>query len=555
MIKTLVLARVLLKNGTGRSKKGRRGSKLPLHLLLPVVLVVAFLPLMLTISRFLGMMYDSLAPHGQQGIIVGLAVGLVSLMVFLFGLIYVINVFFFSQDVEHLLPLPLTPREILSAKFLVTLLYEYLTAFLVLGPVLITYGVKSGGGPLYYIYSLLVFLLLPVIPLVVASVLAMIIMRFTNMAKHKDRYRTIGGTLAVVFALGANLFFQRGARNGVDPEQLQEMLIAGDNSMVRLVTGMFPSSRMAADALTRTSSLGGLASLLLFAGVTVLLYLLFLALGRKLYFRSVMGLSESSAKRAAVTSEQLARETAPRTAFASYLLKELRILFRTPPYFLNCVLMSVLWPVIISIPLLAQGGALPFGSLSDMLLESGAGGLVLAGGVGLFLFVSGGNYTAPTALSREGAGLYVNKFLPIRPRVLLLAKLATGWLLTMVTVVLLLVVGLFVLHVPPLLLLLLLVLGAAASLFSCLTGILIDLHLPKLNWDTEQKAVKQNLNGLYNMLLCILLAVLLFFAVLKLDIGMWGSFGVLLVIMLAADYALYRVLVTKGEEWFRNIEQ
>jgi ABC-2 type transport system permease protein len=41
-----------------------------------------------------------------------------------------------------------------------------------------------------------------------------------------------------------------------------------------------------------------------------------------------------------------------------------------------------------------------------------------------------------------------------------------------------------------------------------LSGIIFELYWPKLNWDNEQKAVKQNLNVLYGMAVSLLYAAL-----------------------------------------------
>ena len=88
--------------------------------------------------------------------------------------------FYFSRDIENLLPLPLRPVEILAAKFTVTLLYEYLTEILFLAPILIAFGIKSHGGIFYYFNAAVIFLTLPIAPLVYASIISMIIMRFNQ---------------------------------------------------------------------------------------------------------------------------------------------------------------------------------------------------------------------------------------------------------------------------------------------------------------------------------------------------------------------------------------
>ncbi len=261
---------------------------------------------------------------------------------------YVINVFYFSQDVEHLLPLPLKPAQILTAKFIVTLLYEYLTQLLLLLPVLLTFGIKNGSGIVYYIYSGLIFLALPIIPLVLSSLVAMITMSFSSIARNKDRFRMLAGIVAVILSVGGNILFQRTMNKSMNPEQLQDMLQNGHNAFIDLAARAFPSAKLAADALLKETSLAGLANLTLFLSLSCLFFIGFVFLGQRLYFKGVLGISESSARRKRLSASRYDKLTVQQSVLKAYLIKELRILFRTPPYFLNCVLMSFLWPVFFS---------------------------------------------------------------------------------------------------------------------------------------------------------------------------------------------------------------
>ncbi|MFC3773105.1 hypothetical protein [Paenibacillus sp. GCM10012303] len=555
MNKTLALTRILIKNGSGQfSKSGKRG-KLPTHILLPILLAVALLPFASILGGFVAFLYDGLKPIGQEGAVLGLGLSITSFVVFMFGIFYIITVFYFAQDVEHLLPLPLKPSQIVSAKFLTVLLYEYLTQLVLLAPLLIVFGVKAGAGVLYYVYAVVTFLALPVLPLVVASVVSMAIMSFSGVARNKDRFRLIGGTVAVLFSLGLNLFIQRSVRSTMTPEEVQNMLLGGGNTFLDLVTQSVPTVKLAANALLKESELAGLAYIVLFAGVSALLYAAFAALAQKFYFKGVMGMSESSARRIQLSGQQLDKMTVQQSAVRSMLMKEIRILLRTPPYFLNCVFMTLMWPIIMLIPLLSQpelAGML--GQASQYLDQGGIGSMVLAGGVGVFLFISGANATASTSISREGAGFFVLKYLPVPVHHILTAKVMSGWLVTMIGTILILGAAYFLIHLPIALILLLLMLAVPATLFTCLTGVWVDLFRPVLNWDNEQKAVKQNMNSVFNLLICVAFAGLLFFLVSRLGLSLTTTAIVLMLILVAADLLLYRLLQTKGQIWFTKIE-
>jgi ABC-2 type transport system permease protein len=552
MNKTLALTRMLLKNGTGQLSK--RGKPIK-QFLVPALLLVALLPLTIAIGNLVSMFYDALESIGQGGVVLGLGLALASLVVFMFGIFYVITVFYFAQDVEHLLPLPLKPGQIVTAKFLTVLLYEYLTLLVLLVPLLIVFGVKINGGVLYYLYAVLVYLALPVVPLVLASVIAMAIMSFAGVARNKDRFRMYGGIAAVLASFGLNMFIQRSLNKAMKPEQLQEMLLGGNNTFVDFATRSFPSVKLAANALLRESQLAGAAWLVLFVGLTALFYLVFVLLAQRFYFKGVMGISETGARRIRLNGSQLDKQTLQQSALKALVTKELRILMRTPPFFLNCVLMSFLWPVLMLIPIMTQPDFKDMiGTVRTLFDSATSSAIVPAIGLAILLFVSGANATSSTAISREGAGFFVSKYIPVPYVSIIAAKVVSGWLITMIGAVLILAVPLFLLQLPVSFILIMLAIAVAATLFTCLTGIMIDLWLPKLVWDNEQKAVKQNMNGLFNMLVSIAFAAALFFLVNWIGLGLWAAAFALLVAVIVADLLLVRLLRAKGETWFGKIE-
>ena len=54
----------------------------------------------------------------------------------------ILTVFYYSNDIEMLLPLPLKPAQIISAKFLTVLITQYVMSSFILLPIFITYGLK-----------------------------------------------------------------------------------------------------------------------------------------------------------------------------------------------------------------------------------------------------------------------------------------------------------------------------------------------------------------------------------------------------------------------------
>ena len=208
---TLILTKAMFNNDeTLSSMTGRAKKKSFFQSRWVKVLSFIFLLGILSISfgSILSELFDSLAMVQMETIILRLLIPAAGFMVFVFGIFYVMNVFYFSKDIENYLYLPVKAGEILNAKFLVSLIYEYFIILLFFLPMLVVYGYKAGASVVYYIYMILTLLIVPIFPLVVASIIAMVIMRFSDKFKNKDRFNMVAGVLSLAVGLGFNFGIQ-----------------------------------------------------------------------------------------------------------------------------------------------------------------------------------------------------------------------------------------------------------------------------------------------------------------------------------------------------------
>ena len=551
----ITLTKILLKNIGSASITKKASGKQSSQLLLMVVVGLAMLPLFFSIYAMAAGLYEVMQEIGQQGLVLLMGLSLSTMTIFFFGIFYVLNVFYFSKDIDSLLPLPLRPAEILGAKFTVTVIFEYLTELIVLLPILLAYGIKSGSGPIYYLYALVIFITLPVIPLVYASALNMIIMRFTSLGKNKDKFRIIGGIIGMFFALGFNFYLQRITSSRMSSRDIQQLLMQGDNSLINVMNGIFPANKAAAWGMVNTLTLKGLLYLLIFLGITAVFAALFLMLGELLYFKGVIGMSEASSKKRKITKEEYAKLSVQNSFLRACLAKELRLLIRTPIYFINCVLMNFLWPVFLMLPILSQGDAsVGIDQLRVFAMDSQNAALILAIGLGLSVFVSSSNNIASTSISREGTDVYVSKFLPVSYITQILAKVLSGVLIGGAGMLVILIFAFIVFQLPLYLMLIMGIISFLAISFTCQLGVMIDLDNPKLVWDNEQKAVKQNFNAFTVVIISAAVTGLIVILPLTLRLGVWSVFALFLAAYLILNGGFYYVLTTRGVRKFEKIE-
>ena len=497
MHKIWVLTKIMLKGG-GSSDNTKKKSRLWIALLL----LFAFGSFAFSVMFMTFGLYDLLSTMGSADAILPLAFGATSLVIFFFGVFYVVSVMYHANDVQIMLGLPLRPYEILGAKLTTLIVYEYIFESFILLPMLVAYGIKSGADILFIVYSAVLFALLPIIALVMAAIIVMLVMRFTRFGKNKQVFNFVGGILALGLAIGFNIAIQ-GSVSNMSADQIIA-LTTGQSSLTVLLGRIFPGIGFAADALINSASLAGLWNLLLFVVCAAAAVALFLGFGQLLYFKGLAGVTEAAAKRKSLSSQELDKSTASTPVARAYVVKELRLLVRSPIAFLNCVLINFIWPVLIIIMLIG-GGQL---ETLKPYIETMDSGLLIAILVGFSAFISSANAITSTAISREGRTLYFTKYIPVSMSKQLTAKAMSGILLSGVGV-LFMSVAAVVLGAGIITAVIAFVLGIVTAVASSFAGLLIDAARPKLSWMNEQQAIKQNMNVMLHMLLGVLFAAVI----------------------------------------------
>jgi ABC-2 type transport system permease protein len=553
MNKYKTLTRLLLKNGSNpfTIDKKRRVKTIALWL----ILAVAFAPTIVLLFKFISTAYDALFEVSQQGLILALGISFICIFIFFFGIFYSQNVLYFANDIDILLPLPFKQAHILGAKFTVALFYEYFAEAIFFIPLFVVYGTKSSGNILYYLYGVILFLILPIIPLSIASLIIMIIMSFTNIGKHKDKLKILGGIAAMFLAVGINSWIQKIGMSTSNPDQMIKVLQSGNNSLVSISNKIFPGSSIAAKALILNNSFQGFINMLIFLGITAVIVAIFLALGEKLYFKGVVGISEISSKRKELTSKELIKSVSKNSIIKTLTIKELKILFRTPIYFINCVLMNFLWPVFILIPIFTQPEMMNnIGLVSILVRDPQFMGLVLGISLAVSMFLSSSNGITSTAISREGRHLFISKYVPVSYTTQLTAKLLSGIIMSTIAMIVVLLVGVILVKPQVYLPIIILLFSLPAITFISIIGIIIDLNFPKLNWDNEVKAVKQNFNLVITLFIGMISAILIGFLVIKFENYSFIVSVSLSLILLVIDFILYKFIMIKSVDIIEKIE-
>lgn len=525
------------------------------ELLLAPLFALSFAPLLALFVILYEKMYAALATFGQEATIVTMGVLAAQLVALVFGIFYVMSAFYFSHDLPQLVPLPLRPSQVAGAKFIVVMVNEYLTMAVIFLPPVAVYAWHAGlaAFPWTVLTSVIVFLLLPVIPLVLASLLAVVIMRVTNVRRHRDLLRIVGALVGMGIAVGWQFFFGRMAEDG-GVEDLAR-LVASQNGFIQLVGERFPPSIWATLAIARPFSfeaLSGFAYLVVFSALA--LWLLWLVAERWFYPGLLSG-GEASARKKALGSEELTQRAGSALPPALAILKrEWKVFVRTPVYVLNGLVGVLFAPVILFVTLLANG---ELGEVMGFLKEPALQGWIALVAAGFIMMLTAMNTVAATAISREGRYFWQSKIIPVSPGHQLQGKLLHAGILAVIAALVTLLFGV-VLGVGAWSTLVAgVVVGLIGSLPVVEAGLAIDLVRPNLKWTDPQQAMKGNINGLFGMLAGIVIGgagALVVWGLVRLGVSEWSITWTIAVLYLILGVGFYRVLEGLAERRWREIE-
>ncbi|MDH7512231.1 MAG: hypothetical protein QHH14_04705 [Clostridiales bacterium] len=552
------LVRASLKANFGLAVLSHRLFKEKKDIWIAAVVVLAGIGLFPTLYGYIRLikgLYGVLKPLGQEQAILTFSLLAGQFLILLFGLYYVVSAFYFSKDLEMLIPLPLKPVEVMLSKFTVILVNEYVSILVIVAPAFITFGILAESGVSYWTNAILVYAFLPVIPLAIVSLLVVSMMRVVNLTRKKDLLIIVGSLVLIAAALSVQFFINKSPGSEPDPQAMVKFFTSPD-SLVRRVGASFPPSIWATKALAGGFSGPGLLNLLVFVGMSVAVFCGLLVVAEKLFYRGLIGIREISGQRKILSTTRMSQMVSSgRRPVRAIFRREWRIMNRTPVFLLNGVLTAILLPVIFIIMAKAGGGDETFVLMRGL---SAAKPLYVILAAAAFLIICGClSGTSSSTFSREGSQFWMSKVIPVTPREQAMAKFLHSYVIALLGIgagsAALLAV--FRLKVSFFLAALVFALTGAVALTAI--GMIIDLARPLLKWTNPQKAIKQNLNVLFALFADLgILAIIGFFVNFLAKSGVSASvilFIAFTAVLLLSGFS-YLLLLRMVDRRYREIE-
>lgn len=481
----------------------------------------------------------------------------IALFSVVFGFHVILNVFYFAGDIPFVLPLPIAPYKVIAAKFTTAYINESVMQIMVLFSGIVGFMVAAPGEWWLYLAALVGIVTLPVAPLAYCGIVCVILMAFTKWIRNKNHARRL--IMVIILLIMGVAVSSIGLLRDVDMNLLTQQLGAGKVAFVNVMNVVFPTNYWMAMALSKHS----IGDFLLYLLANVGILAVFLLLAQLLYYRGLLGVgTEGNGRRkrakSGVTKTRATKAGRQVKPWMSYCKKEFLVLFRTPAFFLNCIVVNIIWPVLFYVIRIMQSDSELFHKyyLYYRLGNETMQWIMVLIVLSVTVLLTAANSIASSAITREGKHFYVMKYIPVSYSTQLHVKAFVSIVISSGFMTVYIIVCSILMKVDNLTSWYYILVSVLEVIFITYFGLYLDTVNPKLAWDDELNALRGNTNVFFNMayamLVTVIFVVVLGGAYLFTRIPLTVLELVLVIIMLVADWGIVHICMKKG---IKNLEE
>lgn len=473
------------------------------------------------------------------------------------------NIYYFSKDLEYILPFPIKPMELLVARFnmLISISYISIAMFIVIP--LLLYGMMVSASLLYYLGMIIVLVTFPIFFGLIISILMFFVMQLTRIIKNKDIFQFLV-TFILIFILTT---FEMQAINTVlsnvdQIEKIQQgeninLLEIIDNKIMQInnyLVTVNPSIKI----LIGNNIIKNIFEIIKIILVNIIAFIIFMLMGKKLYLKDILkNIQRINTKKIKNGKQNYKYKKCSKEK--AYIKNEFKELIKTPSFFMQCVLPIILIVITLAIIVVSMYPSLyaimQTEDVAEQILEFKFDFGIFITIIVIIQLVFTFSNLSITAISRKGKNAFFIKYIPISfYKQFLFLNLPQVLLNIFITLI---VLGTAKYLIPQISIINLLIMFLIATLLNIINSFLmmvVDLRKPNLEWDNETDAIKQNKNKLYQYVLTIFIVLFLIylkniFEKININLAIFFTGLILLIILLL----LNKIIKNKINKLFNKI--
>ncbi len=505
---------------------------LPLLTLLIALLFFGF-------ALFYMILYSSLfAAVGElEGILI-FGIGAAALIAFITSLTKAHAYLYDCKDYDLLMSFPIPPRTIIFSKLTNLLFLNYVYFGFIYFPTIIAYGIFAHPAFWFYLVAVALFFIAPIPVVTVSSLLSFLVNSLTSKMKHKNIFKTLGMLVVFLVVMISIFSFQLGFASieGDETAQLLQM-VQGIKTTFKTI---YPLGEWLAQAMH-----GNLMYILAYLGVAVVPFGLFIMLVERNFVRA------NNYFRVSYTDKhfKLQAQNAS-TPFWSLIKREIRRYFSSSMVVLNTIVGPIMSTIFVLILLFGKDTMLMEMELTGLQPDTFA--LIL---IVMSSFMLGLISTTATSISLEGKTFWIIKSAPLSEASVFWSKIGLNFIIALPFLLINTVAVAIAVQPNPIYVVLMFFIPAMINIANGQLSLYINLLLPRMEWDSEVRIVKQSMSVIVAMLLGMSLFGILI--ALYFVLSFLGALFALLIVftILALIIVLFTALLaTDGAKRYRKIK-
>ena len=408
-----------------------------------------------------------------------------------------LNVLFFSKDLKLLNRMPIKSRDIVHAKFIRMITSEYEMELIMLAIPMIVYGIMLHCSLRFYLFVAVVLLFIPIIPIVLISSIIALVMLFTNQIKNKTKVMYITIIITVIILNIIIAILSPNSKMDLDTFRTS---ITGANGLALTIANRFVIIRPIMNSLIYYNTTDGIKYLVLYVFENVLFYIGALLIISPIYLKGTIGTTINSERGKGRKEELSISDFKVKNDSLSYIIKEFRLIARSPIFLIECLIWPLICPIVVFIiAILMTWAANKLGV--DILIIT-LKRINTSWGTAMFICIAQVffmmNFNSIISFSKEGRWSILSKSIPIELDKQFSLKMVVGKLTNLLGIVVVSIWYYFCCKN---------IVRSIALLICCTQlsdigekfKLYIDLRNPKISWESEYTMMKQNTNVMHEL--------------------------------------------------------
>ena len=530
-MKTISLLKAVLSQDMNLFKyKTKSNSNKLKKLLLPIIL---FIIVSFSLGTIIYSFMEELAKYNLTNIAICMVLSLITIMTFVEGIFKSQSILFDCKDNELLFSLPIKKRTLLFIRIMKLLIFEYIFNLMFLLPTYIVYIYFEHPGISFYILSILMMILIPIIPTIIACFIGYIIKLITSKMKFK---RIIQVILTTSFIL-LYLYFS------FNMDKFMESIVKNATSINDIITKIYYPIGTYISLLDKFDIFKFISLIL----VNFIPFIIFILIGQLFYFKII---SDSANNKIIKKSKKI--NITQNSPIISLVKKEIKRYSSSAVFMFNTSF-GLIIGLIMTVVLCFKGKGMIVGLLSNYGVSGNVGLNILFYGILLFTLCS--TSILSSSISLEGKTINITKSLPIDYKYILKSKIIMCFIIetpfTFISVILFIIFH----HVSIIFILELLILIFMVILFNSVIGLLVNLKYPKLGCNNDTEVVKQSMSSLISTFIgfATFIVSIVLIVILNKYFDLFILIGAHLLILSIINIILYKLLMKKGPKIYQKL--